>query len=155
MEFDIKTEYRGVPISGKLDQVAVYDDHLQVIDYKTGRYDSAKLKGPTGDEDPGGDYWRQIVFYKLLLRGDDRLRQSMRSGVMDFVEKQKDGRFQRRKFEVEEFEMEIVGNQLVDSYTKIKNHEFSNGCGEENCKWCNFVNENMPVSNLIEGDAED
>ena len=155
MEFDIKTEYGGVPISGKLDQVAVYDDHLQVIDYKTGRYDSAKLKGPTGDEDPGGDYWRQIVFYKLLLRGEDRLRQSMRSGVMDFVEKQKDGRFQRRKFEVEEFEMEIVGKQLVDSYTKIKNHEFSEGCGEENCKWCNFVNENMPVSNLIEGDEED
>ncbi len=155
MEFDIKTEYGGVPISGKLDQVAVYDDHLQVIDYKTGRYDSAKLKGPTGDDDLGGDYWRQIVFYKLLLRGEDRLRQSMRSGVMDFVEKQKDGRFQRRKFEVEEFEMEIVGKQLVDSYTKIKNHEFSIGCGEENCKWCNFVNENMPISNLIEGDAED
>ena len=155
IEFDIKTEYGGVPISGKLDQVAVYDDHLQVIDYKTGRYDSAKLKGPTGDEDPGGDYWRQIVFYKLLLRGDDRLKQSMRSGSMDFVEKQKDGRFQRRKFEVEEFEMEIVGKQLVDSYKSIQNHEFTKGCGEENCKWCNFVNENMAVSNLMEGDAED
>jgi len=155
MEFDIKTEYGGVPISGKLDQVAVYDDHLQVIDYKTGRYDSAKLKGPTGDEDPGGDYWRQIVFYKLLLRGDDRLRQTMRSGAMDFVEKQKDGRFQRRKFEVEEFEMEIVGKQLVDSYSKIKNHEFTDGCGDEKCKWCNFVNENMTVTDLMEGDAED
>ncbi len=155
MEFDIKTEYAGVPISGKLDQVAIYDDHLQVIDYKTGRYDSAKLKGPTGDEDPGGDYWRQIVFYKLLLRGDDRLKQSMRSGAMDFVERQKDGRFQRRKFEVEEFEMEIVGRQLVESYAKIKNHEFTEGCGEENCKWCNFVNENMAVMELIEGDDED
>jgi len=152
MEFDIKTEYNGVPISGKLDQVAVYDDHLEVIDYKTGRYDSAKLKGPTGDEDPGGDYWRQIVFYKLLLSGDDRLKQPMRKGVMDFVEAQKDGRFQRREFTVEGFEIEIVGDQLKSVYNKIKNHEFDKGCGDEKCKWCNFVNENMPVSALSEDD---
>jgi len=148
MEFDIKTEYNGVPISGKLDQVAVYDDHLEVIDYKTGRYDSAKLKGPIGEEDPGGDYWRQIVFYKLLLNGDDRLKQPMRKGVMDFVEAQKDGRFQRREFTVEGFEVDIVGDQLKSVYDKIKNHEFDKGCGDEQCKWCNFVNENMPVSAL-------
>jgi len=47
------------------------------------------------------------------------------------VERQKDGKFQRRKFEVEEFEMEMVGNQLIDTYAKIKKHEFTNGCGEE------------------------
>jgi len=150
LEFDIKTEYSGVPISGKLDQVAIYDNHLDVVDYKTGRYNAAKLKGPVGEEDLGGDYWRQIVFYKLLLQGDDRLHHPMRNGVMDFVEQTKDGRFHRRKFEVEPFEMEIVGTQLTDTYEKIKNHEFTQGCEEDNCKWCNFVNENMPVESLIE-----
>ena len=150
LEFEIKTEHNNVPISGLLDQVAIYDNHLEVVDYKTGRYIPAKLKGPLGDEDLGGDYWRQIVFYKLLLLGDDRLRQPMRSGIMDFVEKTKEGRFHRRKFEVEQFEMDIVGQQLTDSYEKIKNHEFTNGCEEEGCKWCNFVNENMPVETLSE-----
>jgi DNA helicase-2/ATP-dependent DNA helicase PcrA len=123
---------------------------LEVVDYKTGRYAAAKLKGPVGEEDLGGDYWRQIVFYKLLLHGDDRLKQPMRSGIMDFVEKTKEGRFYRRKFEVEPFEMDIVGDQLKDTYEKIKNHEFMTGCEEENCKWCNFVNENMSVESLIE-----
>ena len=150
LEFDIKTEFNGVPISGKLDQVAIFDNHLEVIDYKTGRYNSAKLKGPVGDEDLGGDYWRQIVFYRLLLNGDDRLRQPMRAGIMDFVEMSKEGKFYRRKFEVELFEMEIVGDQLTSTYASIKNHEFTKGCEEENCKWCNFVNENMPVDALIE-----
>ena len=150
LEFDIKTEYNGVPISGKLDQISIYDNHLDVIDYKTGKYSAAKLKGPLGEEDLGGDYWRQIVFYKLLLNGDDRLKFPMRSGIMDFVERMKDGRFQRRKFEVEPFEMDIVGQQLSDTYDRIKNYEFSNGCNEEHCKWCNFVNENMPVQSLIE-----
>lgn len=150
MEFDIKTEYNNVPISGKLDQIGVYDDHLEVIDYKTGKYVAAKLKGPVGEEDPGGDYWRQIVFYKLLLLGDDRLKQPMRSGIMDFVERTKEGKFYRRKFEVEQFEMDIVGEQLTNTYESIKNHEFDKGCEEEGCKWCNFVNENMPVESLIE-----
>jgi len=154
LEFDIKTEYNGVPISGKLDQVSIFDDHLQVIDYKTGRYDSAKLKGPVGDEDLGGDYWRQIVFYKLLLFGDNRLNKPMRKGVMDFVEAQKDGRFQKREFEVEDFEIEIVGQQLKETYQKIKNHEFTEGCGEENCKWCNFVNENMKIDSLTTEEIE-
>ena len=154
LEFEIKTEYAGVPISGKLDQVGIYDNHLEVVDYKTGRYIPAKLKGPVGEEDLGGDYWRQIVFYKLLLKGDDRLKQPMRSGIMDFVEKTKEGKFYRRKFEVEPFEMEIVEKQLTDTYAKIKNHEFTIGCEEEGCKWCNFVNENMSVELLIEEDVE-
>jgi DNA helicase-2/ATP-dependent DNA helicase PcrA len=155
LEFDIKTEFAGVPISGKLDQVAIYDNHLDVIDYKTGKYIPAKLKGPVGEDDLGGDYWRQIVFYKLLLSGDDRLKQPMRSGTMDFVEKTKDEKFYRRKFEVEPFEMEIVGKQLIETYAKIKNHEFSNGCEEEGCKWCNFVNENMGVESLVVDADED
>ncbi len=149
LEFDIKTEFNGIPISGKLDQVAIFDNHLEVIDYKTGRYIPSKLKGPVGEEDLGGDYWRQIVFYKLLLNGDDRLKEPMRSGIMDFVEKTKDGKFYRRKFEVEPFEIKVVGEQLTDTYTKIKNHEFTTGCEEEGCKWCNFVNENMRVESLV------
>ncbi|MEM9545657.1 MAG: ATP-dependent DNA helicase [Bacteroidota bacterium] len=153
LEFDIKTEFQGVPISGKLDRVSIFDDHLEVIDYKTGKYDSAKLKGPVGEDDLGGDYWRQIVFYKLLLSGDERLRLPMRTGVMDFVE-MKDGKFNKRKFEVEPFEMEIVGDQLTDTYTKIKNHEFTEGCGDEHCKWCNFVNENMSMGSLPAEEVE-
>ena len=155
LEFDIKTEFNNVPISGKLDRVGIFDNHLEVVDYKTGRYMAAKLKGPVGEEDLGGDYWRQIVFYKLLLNGENRLRQPMKSGVMDFVEKTKEGKFYRRKFEVEPFEMEIVGDQLTDTYEKIKKHEFTTGCEEENCKWCNFVNENMSVKSLVMGDEED
>ncbi|MEY2830569.1 MAG: hypothetical protein RIQ33_2427, partial [Bacteroidota bacterium] len=29
-----------------------------------------------------------------------------------------------------------------DSYTKIMNHEFAQGCNEEKCQWCNFVKTN-------------
>ncbi|MEE9439184.1 MAG: ATP-dependent DNA helicase [Saprospiraceae bacterium] len=145
MEFDIKTECEGVPISGKLDRVAIFDDHLRVIDYKTGRYDSAKLKPSLGDEDNGGDYWRQMVFYKLLLQGDNRLDKPMKVGVMDFVEATKEGKFNLREFEVSNHEIETVKQQIKETYNHIKNHEFEEGCNEEHCTWCNFIHENMAL----------
>jgi len=27
---------------------------------------------------------------------------------------------------------------IADVYSKIKNHEFSKGCGKGDCEWCNF-----------------
>jgi DNA helicase II / ATP-dependent DNA helicase PcrA len=141
------TEYQGVPISGKLDRINVYDNHISVTDYKTGKYDSSKLKGPSGEEgDTGGDYWRQIIFYRLLLDGDKRHDWVMQKGVMDFVEKDGNEKFRKVEFTVDPFETEMVGKQLTETYKNIKNHIFTPGCGDEKCHWCNFVLRNMPAA---------
>lgn len=146
VEYEIKsTEYQGVPISGKLDRINIYDDHISVTDYKTGRYDAKKLKPPTGgDGDLGGDYWRQIMFYRLLLDGDKKHNWVMTKGIMDFIEKDKD-KFKKGEFDIASFETELVGAQLVKAYQDIKNHIFTPGCEEDTCKWCNFVKRNMPL----------
>ncbi len=149
LEYSIPgTVYQGVPISGKLDRINIFEDHVSVTDYKTGSYDSKKLKGPTGDEaDAGGDYWRQIMFYRLLLDGDKRNNWIMKTGIMDFVEKDKlSKKYKNQKFTIDSFETEIVGRQLVNAYNEIKNHIFTPGCGSQDCMWCNFVNKNMPVT---------
>jgi DNA helicase II / ATP-dependent DNA helicase PcrA len=151
------TEYKGVPISGKLDRINIYDDHISVTDYKTGRYDSTKLQKPKDAKPEGGDYWRQIMFYKLLLDGDKRHNWVMKSGIMDFVEKHKENNtetYKRKDFQINTEECEIVGNQLIDAYRSIKNHEFTPGCGEENCKWCNFVARNIPISLTVENEDD-
>lgn len=146
VEYEIKsTEYQGVPISGKLDRINIYDNYISVTDYKTGRYDSKKLKPSMGEDDLGGDYWRQIMFYRLLLDGDKKHNWVMAKGVMDFIEKDKDDKYRKGEFEIASFETEIVGAQLVQAYQDIKNHIFTPGCGEDTCKWCNFVTRNMPV----------
>ena len=45
---------------------------VNVVDYKTGKYENAikKLVSPNEKEPNGGDYWRQAVFYKILLDND-------------------------------------------------------------------------------------
>ena len=61
---------------------------------------------------------------------------------MDFVEPDKNDDFIQKVFEVDPLDLEIVGRQLVDTYNKIKHHQFQEGCREENCRWCNFVASN-------------
>jgi len=156
LEYSIPgTEYRGVPISGKLDRINIYNDHISVTDYKTGKYDSPKLKGPSGKEgDLGGDYWRQIIFYRLLLDGDKRHHWVMNKGIMDFVEKDNNDKFRKVEFNIEPFETDIVGLQLIETYNNIKNHVFTPGCGDEKCPWCNFVSRNMPAEITAENEDD-
>ena len=141
------SEYNGIPINGKIDSIAYYDDKMEVIDFKTGKYNYAvdKLKQPDEKNEHGGDYWRQIVFYKLLLDQDPAITKPMTSGTMDFIEPYKD-KLVRKTIEVSPEDMAIVEQQLVDSYAKIKNHEFEKGCGEEDCQWCQFVNHQFKIN---------
>ncbi|MBK8349525.1 MAG: ATP-dependent helicase [Saprospiraceae bacterium] len=159
IEQEIKfTEYQGVPISGKLDRINFFDDHsVTVTDYKTGRYDSSKLKPPAGgDDDLGGDYWRQMVFYKLLLDGDKSHNWVMNKGIMEFLEKDKaSGKYKNKEYAIAPFEIEIVGKQLVETYEGIKNHIFTPGCEDEKCQWCNFVMRNMPLKNIVSTGSDD
>jgi len=140
-------EYRGVPIKGILDRVDIGSDgQVDVTDYKTGNIfnhtNKKKLKPPKeGDaDDVGGDYWRQIVFYKLLLDSDKKHNWEMTSGWMDFIEPKKDtNELFRQKIVVRPEDIQIVGQQINETWSKIQNHEFSEGCQEDNCTWCNFV----------------
>lgn len=155
LEYNIPiTEYKGVPISGKLDRLNIYDGYITVTDYKTGRYDTQKLKNPDEKNPEGGDYWRQIMFYKLLLDADKRNNYVLKNGIMDFIEKDKD-QYRRKDFSISTQETEFVGDQLVQAYKDIKNHVFTPGCEDEKCRWCNFVTRNMPVITDPDIEAED
>ena len=140
-------EYKGVPIKGVLDRVDISrDGQVDVTDYKTGNIfktkNKNKLKPPKSGEldDVGGDYWRQIVFYKLLLDSDKRNNWNMTSGWMDFVEPHKDTKeLFRQKIVVKPEDIDIVGRQITETWGKIQNHQFTEGCQKEDCTWCNFV----------------
>ncbi|MFX6035753.1 hypothetical protein ABTE74_20440, partial [Acinetobacter baumannii] len=60
---------KGVPLKGKLDKLEFDGKAVNVVDYKTGDFEKAlaKLKAPNEKEPNGGDYWRQAVFYKILV----------------------------------------------------------------------------------------
>lgn len=133
----------GVPAKGKLDKLEFAGKECTVIDYKTGNPEYAtrkQLLGPNEENLLGGDYWRQMVFYKLLLNNfPPAFDWKMTTGVFDFIEKNKAREYVRFTVPIQEHDLTVVKEQIKDVYDKIMNHEFDKGCNDENCRWCNFA----------------
>ncbi len=141
-------EVGGVPIKGKLDKIVFNGNEAYVIDFKTGDYEKAlkKCKPPKEEPKPdnyedvhGGDYWRQMIFYHLLIENDKMHAWHMVRGEMNFVEPDKHGGFHNEVFVMKPEDVSIVKEQVISTFKKIKAHEFEKGCGESTCHWCNFV----------------
>ena len=133
-----------VPLRGKLDKIEFDGKSANVVDYKTGDPDKAKVKLlPPSDKDPiGGDYWRQAVFYKILVDNYEQKGWKVVSTEFDFVEPDKKKVYKKAKVFISESDIDIVCNQIKTVWDKIQNHDFYIGCGKENCHWCNFVKTN-------------
>jgi DNA helicase-2/ATP-dependent DNA helicase PcrA len=150
----------NVPLNGKLDKLEFDGKIVNVVDYKTGNYDNAKEKfnlpniekaqadAQQGKEAKfedkyGGDYWRQAVFYKILMDYDKSPQTKdwqMRTAEFDFVEPHKlTGAFKKERVAITPQDISIVVGQIEQVYSKIKNKEFSEGCGKADCHWCTFT----------------
>ncbi len=146
---EVEIEYKvpryildGVPVTGKIDKIELNGNTCRVIDYKTGDPDrsASQLTAAPNDKEPdGGDYWRQMVFYKLLLENYEEKSWKVSTGVFDFVQKNKNGEYKLITVPVFAQDEEIVRTQIRHSYSRIMNHEFDKGCGKESCHWCNFA----------------
>ncbi|MCY7409307.1 MAG: exodeoxyribonuclease V subunit gamma, partial [Chitinophagales bacterium] len=148
LEYFIKdVEVNGIPLKGKLDKIEFDGSMVNVVDYKTGNLISARQKGKLNapdEENPlGGDYWRQLVFYRILLDNLKTKNWKMQAGIIDFIEEDaKTKSFHQFPLAVTPDAIAIVKDQIKTAYTGIMNHEFYNGCGKENCSWCKFVSDN-------------
>src|SRR5690606_6945778 len=130
---------------------------VNVVDYKTGQFSNAKKKfNPPlqlatdadaelkHEEKFGGDYWRQAVFYKILLDYESQKGWNVVSTEFDFVEPDKKTQlFGKEKVLITPLDVKTVKEQITLSYNQIMNLEFSKGCNEKDCKWCSFVRNNF------------
>jgi DNA helicase-2/ATP-dependent DNA helicase PcrA len=128
-----------------------------VVDYKTGNPVKARKKlnppdpekvekalaegkEPNDDDRLGGDYWRQAVFYRILVEHEPRRNWRMAAARFEFVEPEKEsGEFKSAHFEVSDHDVAVVTAQVHEVYAKIRAHQFTEGCGKPECEWCAFV----------------
>ena len=149
---------RQVPLKGKLDKLEFDGKSVNIVDYKTGDPDKAitKLRGP-GEKDPnGGDYWRQAVFYKILVDNYQQKDWKVISTEFDFIEPDKKKKYRKEKLVITPADSTTVTMQITTTWQKIQNREFYTGCGKEDCHWCHFVKTNSLAIALheIEEEAE-
>ncbi len=151
-------EVQGVPIKGNLDKVEFIGKHATVVDYKTGKVKNAKNKLlPPDDKQPnGGDYWRQAVFYKILIDNDHSLDWEVVSTIFEFVEPVSEGEYYKEKIAITPQDTETVTGQIKTVYEKIMAHDFNTGCGKKECDWCHFVKSNFKqVGGVLKEEEEE
>jgi DNA helicase-2/ATP-dependent DNA helicase PcrA len=148
---------QGVPLKGKLDKLEFDGKSVNVVDYKTGDPDKAlpKTKGPSDKQPNGGDYWRQAVFYKILVDNYEQKEWKVASTEFDFIEPDKKKNYRREKILIEASDITTVTQQIKTTWQKIQDHDFYTGCGKEDCHWCNFVKTNNMAIALHDLASED
>ncbi len=147
---------KNVPLKGKLDKLEFDGKSVNVVDYKSGNPDNAKEKiKPPNDKNPnGGDYWRQAVFYKILVDHYNQKDWKVVSTEFDFIEPDKNKKYQKAKLIIEPPDIETVTQQITTVWEKIQNRDFYTGCGKPDCHWCNFVKTNNLAIALHEIETE-
>jgi DNA helicase-2/ATP-dependent DNA helicase PcrA len=149
--------FNNVPLKGKLDKLEFDGKSVNVVDYKSGDPDKAlaKLKGPSEKDPNGGDYWRQAVFYKILVDHYPSKDWKAVSTEFDFIEPDKKKMYRKEKLVISPADIATVSEQISSTWTKINNREFYIGCGKEDCHWCNFVKSNNMAIALHELEQEE
>ncbi len=137
-------------LRGKLDKLELgksENDGVVVVDYKTGKYRTRNdILGKT--KTSNGDYYRQIVFYKLLLdlhngqvkkTGKGRIY-NMGSGVIDFIQPDpKSGKLKKESFVIADSEVEALKADISRVSNEILNLDFwEKRCENAKLGKCNY-----------------
>jgi DNA helicase-2/ATP-dependent DNA helicase PcrA len=127
-----------IPLSGKLDRLDMLPDGtVSVIDYKTGKSKSEnEIRGLTKSAD--GNYYRQLVFYKLLLNKDGRY--TMSEGALHFVEPDEKGKCVIRRFVISDEDVTRLEGELIEAAKHIADGSaFTATCDSKVCDYCDLV----------------
>ncbi|MCO6494548.1 MAG: ATP-dependent helicase [Bacteroidetes bacterium] len=142
----IYTEMEGIKINGIADRLDFSGRTAHLIDYKTGKLDgiNKKMNKPVPgalettsfESRYGGDYWRQMVFYKILVEGAN-YDWHIDTATIECIEADKFDKISIAMM-INPEDIEIVKNQIKKANAGIKSKEFRKGCGDKDCHWCNF-----------------
>lgn len=143
---NLTEDIRLTGVLDRLDYLDGSDTRVRVVDYKTGKVKSENyIKGET--KDSTGDYYRQIVFYKLLLSLDKNGRRKMEEGILQFVEPNDKGEIKEFTFNPTDEEVDELKETIKKVADEILNLKFwdepcdPKALGEGNERYCELVEE--------------
>jgi len=134
----VVTEYKvknlvinGIPWEGDFDKLEFNGNLVDIVDYKTGRYNYIKagLK-------PGGETWRQLVSYKIMLDLMTWTGWKFNSARIEMID---DDFLGAIPLEITPEDEATVRSDMATAYHGIMEQKFSKGCGDSECKWCNSI----------------
>lgn len=124
-----------IPVKYIFDKIEIYAKEVYIVDYKTGKVVDihTQVKSPTEKNLIGGDYWRQMVFGKLVI---DQIHWEPWKCIGAEIFVVDDKEMGKIGIPIAVGDELIVKQQIKEVWEKIMKHEFSEGCGK--CQWCEF-----------------
>ncbi len=138
----------GIPVTGLIDRIEPVDPKdvqqngiwregakVHITDYKIGKPENGLRKLA-----PGGDYYRQLVFYKLLCDESPRFPFAFASAEVDFIQKSDRKGFVKQRVEVSDEEVRSLTQEIRQVWDQIQSlafYEDGAGCGKDDCEFCN------------------
>ncbi len=140
----VQTSYEGrvgkqsvtFPLHGKLDVVVEGEDNILVFDYKTREAKSVNaIKGETKNDD--GNYFRQLVFYKILLEGSSGYKSKTIEPALVFIKPDSKGRCPIISLPITKADEEKVRSEIQSLIESVWSGKFLiEQCGEKDCEYC-------------------
>ena len=129
------SDISDVELNGKIDKIECEEGVIRLIDYKTGKAENAKNKlvAPSEKEPLGGDYWRQAVFYYILVTNagiDISDKEILVKYVFVEDSTNEDGFSETEDIRITQEEVDTVLEQIRDAAVELKQGDFNCGCGQ-------------------------
>jgi len=140
VETDFQGKYAGksisIPLHGKLDAIVDNGKEVNVFDYKTRQAMSINaIKGETKSSD--GNYFRQLVFYKMLVQSDSRWKGRSTIPSLVFVSPDDKGRCPTITLPIEKSDIEKVKEEIESLIDSVWSGMVVKGkCDDVKCQWC-------------------
>ena len=127
-----------IPIHGKLDAIIDSGDSVNVFDYKTKQGMTEKaIRGETKNDD--GIYFRQLVFYKMLLLGDFYTRNKNILTSLVFVSPDSYGNCPIVTLKVEDEDIRKVKEEINDLIRVVWSGTIAKKyCNDSTCEYCAY-----------------
>lgn len=137
----VEMDFKGsvnIPLHGKLDAIVDNGSEVNVFDYKTRQAMSINaIKGETKSSD--GNYFRQLVFYKILVAANPRWRQRRIIPSLVFVSPGDNGSCPTITLPIENTDIEKVKEEIQTLINSIWSGEIiKSKCDDIKCEWCGF-----------------
>lgn len=121
-------------INGIIDKLEFDNDFIRVVDYKTG-----STQRGVEELAVGRDYWRQAVFYNLLLENSSEIDTIGKQIETQYIflddDDAKEG-YSIHTVKVTKEDMDIVRTQIQEFWDKVNVADFTGGCGKDDCDYC-------------------
>ena len=121
-------------INGIIDKLEFDNDLIRVVDYKTG-----SAQRVVEELAVGRDYWRQAVFYNILLENSSEIDTTGKRIETQYIFLDDDYAkevYSIHAVNVTKEDMDLVLTQIQEFWDKVNVADFTSGCGKDDCDYC-------------------